>query len=157
MGLGDEIKRRRDELGWTQEKLAAEAGLKQPTLNRIEKGTRPRPRGSSVRAIAHALQTTVEDLYAGEPPITESGGPLEALRVLVGEVSGQQTRTIDLLEVLRGEIAAVRTDLGELSASRQSDWKVAHDLEAVVSDHRTRIVKLESARVARPKGRKGKG
>lgn len=63
--LAKNIKRLRQQLGWTQDQLASEAGVSSVAM--YEAGLRPNPRGANVVAIARALGVSVEDLYAEQP------------------------------------------------------------------------------------------
>lgn len=55
------IKAWREHFGMTQGELAAKAGIKQPTLARMEKPDAT-PRQSSLRKLAEAMEITVEQL-----------------------------------------------------------------------------------------------
>lgn len=62
MAIGDQIKRRREELGLTQEELAKRLGYKsKSTINKIELGINDIPQKKIV-AFADALETSVADL-----------------------------------------------------------------------------------------------
>ena len=64
MSMGSEIKRLREIRGWSQSELAKHSKVNQPTLQRIEAGTRTDPSVSIVVRIAQALGTNVESLIA---------------------------------------------------------------------------------------------
>ncbi len=53
--FGDALRRRRSELGLTQEELAARTGLSVRTISDIERGRTPRPRRSSTSLLARVL------------------------------------------------------------------------------------------------------
>lgn len=59
--LGEEIKKLREERGWTQEDLAEKAGLNPTHLGFIEQG-RKEPRLKTLQKIASALNVQVRDL-----------------------------------------------------------------------------------------------
>lgn len=59
---GQRIKRRRRELGLTQQALAESAGLSAKTVLAIERGATTAPRVPTIRAIARALGCEVGDL-----------------------------------------------------------------------------------------------
>lgn len=61
MGVGDNIKRLREAKGISQRQLAREAGISQPLLCQIERGTKNPSLPVGV-AIAKALGTTAEQL-----------------------------------------------------------------------------------------------
>jgi len=61
MSIASRIIALREQRGWSQSDLAREAGVKQPTLNRIESGGRT-PTLSSLAAIAVTLGVTIDAL-----------------------------------------------------------------------------------------------
>lgn len=63
--IGERIKRVRNSLGWTQAKLADEAGVSQSTINTLEKRTK-RPDAYTLNQVAHALGVTNEYLLEKE-------------------------------------------------------------------------------------------
>ena len=64
MALGNNIKSRREVLGWSPYELAERAGLKQSSIWRIEAGqTRPRP--ETLKKLAEALSATIPELEYG--------------------------------------------------------------------------------------------
>ena len=62
--IGARIKARRLALGWSMEKLAAEADVSISTLYKTERGV-SYPARSTLKSIAAALGTTPEDLRGG--------------------------------------------------------------------------------------------
>jgi transcriptional regulator with XRE-family HTH domain len=67
--VGRRIKERRELLEVTQERLAAQAGITQPTLSAIERGDTKRPEAVTILAIAAALRTSPYLLvYDHAPP-----------------------------------------------------------------------------------------
>lgn len=62
--VGQNIKNRRNQLGMSQEKLADALKLTFQQVQKYEKGTN-RTSASKLVAISNALQTTVENLFAG--------------------------------------------------------------------------------------------
>jgi transcriptional regulator with XRE-family HTH domain len=64
--LGDRVFDLRTKAGWTQRQLAKEAGLSHPTIVKIEVGTIPEPRLSTLRKLGKALGgMTPEELVEG--------------------------------------------------------------------------------------------
>ena len=103
MTLGEDIIQRRNQLGWTQTRLAEEAKVKQPTLQKIESGSRPNPRYETLSKIAHALGTTYEALYSAthvEPKL-----PIDRLGSLEARVSDLEKQLLDALQLGREAVA----------------------------------------------------
>lgn len=62
--FGQRVRERRKELGWGQEKLAAESGYSQTNIYAIEKGTMKDPRKQAIR-LAEALRSSPDWLLHG--------------------------------------------------------------------------------------------
>lgn len=60
--LRENLRRLREQRGWTQEDLAARSGVPQGTISNIEAGRTQSPRLGSVEALATALGVTVEEV-----------------------------------------------------------------------------------------------
>lgn len=56
------IKKHRDKLGVSQDKLSKLAGITLHTITKIESGATPDPRIETLKKIAHALDVGVDDL-----------------------------------------------------------------------------------------------
>jgi len=67
MALSDQIRALREAKGWTQNRLANEAEVPQPTIWRLEKGLIRNPKMEVLRKVAHALGATVDQLAGGTP------------------------------------------------------------------------------------------
>jgi transcriptional regulator with XRE-family HTH domain len=98
--LGREVRRLREEHGWTQNQLSVYAGVSQPTVNQIETGKR-NPSTATVVKLAKALGVEISDLFR------KASAPLE-LSLLNGledeRLSSPDTITIgwqELYEMLR--------------------------------------------------------
>src|SRR5438034_6521686 len=63
--LGRRVAGRRVEKGWTQARLAAEAGLSQHTIAVVEKGRHPSITLATIVAIADALEVGLDTLVHG--------------------------------------------------------------------------------------------
>ncbi|MBE1285604.1 MAG: helix-turn-helix domain-containing protein [Rhodobacteraceae bacterium] len=59
-GIAMNVRQMRESRGWSQEDLAAAAGLSARTVQRIERGQVPR--GDSLQSLAAAFETSVKDL-----------------------------------------------------------------------------------------------
>ncbi len=64
--LGDRLRGRRDRLGWTQEDLAARAGLHRTFVGSVERGER-NVSVLNLRALAKALRVALAELTEGLP------------------------------------------------------------------------------------------
>lgn len=61
--MGNYVKKRREDLGLTQDELAIKAGLSRQTISSIENGTNRGVTSSTLTKIATALDTTVGALF----------------------------------------------------------------------------------------------
>lgn|GEM_PF-453007 len=111
--VGERIRRERERAGYTQRQLAARSELSQPTLNRIELGTRPRVTLVEIDRIASALDIPVRLLTRGNP----LGDRVQIAARTNGLVAEERETAIrHVLEVL--ELDA-RLDAAGLTAKRQ--------------------------------------
>jgi transcriptional regulator with XRE-family HTH domain len=122
MTVGERIKQRRQELGWTQDKLAQQAGLSKGFLSDVESGKRDLGAGS-LFAIAAALGTTMDFLMKGgkiRPP--EAGIQIPgALSQFAQTAKLTFSQTLTLLELQRQIIAHRSTS--KSSDLERVDWK----------------------------------
>jgi y4mF family transcriptional regulator len=65
--VGDRIKKRRTELGWTQEQLAQKAGISKSFLSELENGKRS-VSADNLLDIARVLNLSLDYLMTGEEP-----------------------------------------------------------------------------------------
>ena len=75
MSVGERIKARRGELGWTQESLAQKAGISKSFLSELENGKR-RVSADNLLEIARTLSVSLDYLMTGTTTTTESA-PVE--------------------------------------------------------------------------------
>ena len=66
--FGARVKKRREQLGMSQQELASSLGLDQTKVSHIEKGTRRVDLVKELPVLANALKCTASDLCAMEPP-----------------------------------------------------------------------------------------
>lgn len=81
-GIGPEVKRRRERLGWSQIKLGTLSGLAHATISRIETGRSYYSR-ETVEKIARALGTPAESLYVKNVPSNVSPAEIGARAIPV--------------------------------------------------------------------------
>ncbi len=79
-GVGQEVRRLREDRGWVQAKLAVEAGMAPSTVNQIENGKRS-PSASSLSKLAEALGVEAADFF----PKAQAPLPLESVQRSGGE------------------------------------------------------------------------
>ncbi len=83
----------RARLGWSQDELALRAGISRTAVSAIE-AARLAPSVTAALALARSLSTTVEDLFAPTPPVTEwAWAPAQSpSRYWLAEVGGRTLR-----------------------------------------------------------------
>lgn len=87
-GLGQRIREARSRLGWSQNELASRAGVKQPTLQRIEAGLRLDPSIRTVAALAGALGCSLDGLLElPAPQPMAAGAPGHSAAEAIGELT----------------------------------------------------------------------
>lgn len=100
--------RRDDELGLSQEQLAAKAGVGTATIRKIETAAQDRYNRSTLRSVSQALDWTPEgihDLLEGrDPKPAEASGPSAA----------------DEMAKLREELQALRDEVAEMRSRQRS-------------------------------------
>jgi transcriptional regulator with XRE-family HTH domain len=105
--IGSRIKEARNALGWSQVKLAEEAGVTQSAIGNIESGLRQRPR--ELVSIAKALRVSPEWLETGKGPRTE-----RASLKLVGAEPSARALVEYLAEIAAQQRPTLRKNLGNL-------------------------------------------
>jgi transcriptional regulator with XRE-family HTH domain len=99
MDVGKEIRRLREANGWSQAKLAGDAGMGISGISQIETGTR-NPSAVTLSKIASALGVEVADLFPKEQPrLPELVPPGEAYFVPLEEGEEDDTVTLQLYYV----------------------------------------------------------
>ena len=123
MALGDRIKQRREELGWTQETLANQAGLSKGFLSDIENGKRGIG-ANSLLDIAQVLGVSLDYLMKGSeesPAMQEIEIPAKLAEFAkAAELSFR--KTLLLLDMQR-QIIAHRSGGGREDDLETVDWQ----------------------------------
>lgn len=70
---GERLRHRRKELGLSQERLAADIGMSQEHLSRLERDARPAPGPDLQARIAKALKVKATDLWPAPAPARATG------------------------------------------------------------------------------------
>ncbi len=122
--IGREIRRLREEKGWTQAKLAVDAGIGVSAVSLIETGKR-NPSATTLAKIAQALGVGVADLF----PLGQAPLPLEG-----EEVKRQPTSPAgwQSLAEVRSELLEEAAKLWDTQLERgQYDWQTLKAMESV--------------------------
>lgn len=144
MGIGDEIRAKREQLGWTQTELAVRAGTNQPTVDRIERGE---TRNSKyLNQIKIALNLT-ESQSVRLPVVGYIGGGQEVLAIddhMMGagidEIEAPAGVDNGIALIVRGDSMSPKYDDGDIVVVE----KVFLDLSSLLG--RTCYVKLADGR-----------
>lgn len=110
MHIGDRLKKRMEELDWSEGEVSRRSGVSQPTIHRIICGESREPRQSNVDRIAKAMGVTSDYLRYGDT-VQEASGlhttqPTESLRKIpiptgrVPLISWAQAATIEKNDIV---------------------------------------------------------
>lgn len=89
--LGERLRYRRRQMGWTQEQLAVQAGTNQAVIQKIENGKSLRPR--KIDEIASVLEVNPAWLMFGDDkatPLTDEAKQIAELWMALGESDRQR-------------------------------------------------------------------
>jgi transcriptional regulator with XRE-family HTH domain len=98
MTVGQEIRRRREERGWSQAKLGVLSGTGPSGISQIETGRR-NPNAGTLQRIAEALEVEVRDLFPLEQPRLPDVPPGQAYFVPLEEDEEEDTVTLQIYYV----------------------------------------------------------
>lgn len=105
-GIGLRIREARSKRGWSQNELASRAGVKQPTLQRIEAGLRLDPSIRTIAALALALDSTIDALVDAATPMEPGAGAsqlaFDAIEALTRHVADIEARLDSRISALEG-------------------------------------------------------
>lgn len=125
-GVGDRIRQRRLELGWTQDQLAQKAGISKSFLSDLENGKRS-VSANNLLDIARALTVSLDFLMTGEAskePEAEVPIPASLAR-FAGEEGLSFKQTLMLLE-MQQQIVAHRS-AKKKDGLESVDWRKFHE------------------------------
>lgn len=100
--LGERLRYRRRQMGWTQEQLAVQAGTNQAVIQKIENGKSLRPR--KIDEIASVLEVNPAWLMFGEEkatPLTDEARDLAEMWMGLGD--GEKQRILNEVRALSGK------------------------------------------------------
>lgn len=107
-GLGQRLRKFRDDRGWTQAELAERAGVSKPYVSELESGAGRRPSGQILLKLADALGVTVADILGRQ--VVPSGDPhVPASLREFAELRGLPESDIQMLASIRFRGEAPRT------------------------------------------------
>jgi len=113
--VGDRVKARRVELGWTQEALAEKAGVSTSFLSDLENDRRGAS-AKNLHDIAQVLGLSLDYLMTGRGPKTAQDADSREVRIpsslarLASEAGLSFRQTLTLLDIQRQIIAALKTE-----------------------------------------------
>ena len=121
--LGDRIKQRRSDLGWTLDRLATDANVSKGFLSDLENGKRKSAGGAYLSQIARALGVSLDFLVSGDGglPKGEKVQFPASLVTFAQQANLTFSQTMMLLQ-LRRQIVAFRSD-SKSDDLEQFDWK----------------------------------
>lgn len=147
--LGQQIAQRRQSLGMTQLALAQAAGIPQPNLSNIEKDKQDLT-VSSLRRIAHALKTPIQELFEEKKlnPLSWNRTRLEKLAAAaVGNKESLNSEEKQIVEWLKAQLPGSRQGIRKTERawvqlkSRLTDAKIRALFERI-RDHQMRTKRI---------------
>jgi y4mF family transcriptional regulator len=125
-GVGERIKTRRLELGWTQDQLAQKAGISKSFLSDLENGKRS-VRADNLLDIARALGVSLDFLMTGEASKDQAAEvPIPAALARFAAEEGLSFRQTLMLLEMQQQILALRS-AKKKDGLDSVDWRKFHD------------------------------
>ena len=122
--IGERVKNRRKELGWTLAEVSSKSGLSKGFLSDLENNKRKSPNGNTLGSLSEALSLTVDFLLTGRGKLSEPDAPIDIPLSLsaFAQVEGLSfSHTLMLLQ-LRKQILAFRSE-SKSEDLDDFDWK----------------------------------
>lgn len=125
--LGDRVRRLRKSLNWTQDRLAAEAGVSKSFISEVENGA-SQPRGPVLVKIAAALQASIDYLMTGQEPTVHAAKPVEIPSELAAFAKrrGIPYPHVELLLDFHNSVVGMRRDQPETRLP-ENEWEDLYD------------------------------
>ncbi len=121
-GVGERIKKAREDLGWTQEKLATESKISKSFLSDVERGERDISAGYLLK-IANALGASLNYLLRGTVEPMERTEKIEIPRELSEAAEQMNLSYSQTLTVLQAHNSIVaRRSYKQVQRSSVQDW-----------------------------------
>ena len=122
MSVGERIKTRRGELGWTQELLAQKAGISKSFLSELENGKR-RVSADNLLEIARALSVSLDYLMTGtSKEVTQVEVPIPSSLAQFAAEEGLSFRQTLMLLDMQKQIVAHRSS-SKKDGLEGVDWR----------------------------------
>ena len=135
---GENIRRLREQLGYSQAELARRVGggFQQQTIVKIEKGARPLRLAEAV-AVADALSVDVSDLYrTGRGYVAQLAGMVQRARILYDAILGYNVDLESLRLRMRDILGKVGDDLPPDLREAVRTWSRDDLLDSCIGDAR---------------------
>lgn len=100
MGVGDVIRRMREERGWTQQQLSSHSGLSRSYISLLEIGEIDKPSGKVLTRLAHAFRMSMEEMMRamGYLPGTSAGPRRRGIDEILEEARAAAPMAVPLIE-----------------------------------------------------------
>lgn len=158
VGLGESLRSRREQLGWSQARLARDSGVSRTVVNEVERGRRSPSLGTYDRlrkALGLDLAGSLSLLLTAAP-----SAPSEQFLTTLGAavLTGRQVALADLAVALAVDVTAVRAGIRQLTDRLAAVGLAAVDdavqVEVVVLAHAAeqvgRVAHLDAVRTLTP-------
>ena len=125
--FGARVKALRTELGWTQDRLASEAGISKSFLSEIEQGD-SQPRGPILVKLARTLGASLDYLLEGRQPEAPVGGPVAVPAELAAMAAKRGVAFTDVQLLLRfSDLLEAHRTVGPKRKLSEQDWERYYD------------------------------
>lgn len=125
--LGNRVRQLRKTKGWTQDQLAAAAGVSKSFVSEVETGA-SQPRGPVLVKIAAALQASIDYLMTGQEPAAQAAKPVEIPKELASFAKrrGVPYPHVEILLEFHNSVVGMRRDRPDVRPS-EKEWEDLYD------------------------------